>query len=153
MVAHDLHGGIPAVQGLHRILHNGLDGVLPGLQCRLRYLGAAVGDLTVAVGGGGPCVGQIIGRLLQKGVLLRGALVPDLPRGQRHTHANSGVGARALGHHIRDGLHHLLIGGALHEADLRGIDPAVQNADLAVIVPCHIFILQQERHIFIHSYH
>ena len=70
-------------------------------------------------------MGQIVGRLLQKGILLRSALVPDLPRSQGHAHANGCVGAGALGHHVRDGLHHLLIGDALHEPDLRGIDPPV----------------------------
>lgn len=125
MVAHDLHGGIPAVQGFHRVLHDGLNGVLPCRQRLLGHLGAAVGDLAVAVGGGGAGVCQIISRLLQEGVLLRSALVPDLPRSQGHAHANGGIRPRALGHHVRDGLHHLLIGSALHEPDLRGIDPPV----------------------------
>ena len=44
---------------------------------------------------------------------------------QGHAHAHGGIGARALGHHVRDGLHHLLIGSALHEPDLRGVDPPV----------------------------
>ena len=81
MVAHDLHGGIPAVQGFHRVLHDGLHGVLPCRQRLLGHLGAAIGDLAVAIGGGGAGVGQIIGRLLQEGILLRSALVPHLPRG------------------------------------------------------------------------
>ena len=126
MVAHDLHGGTcRRFRGLHRILHDGLHGVLPCRQRLLGHLSAAVGDLAVAVGGGGAGVGQIIGRLLQKGILLRSALVPDLPRGQGHAHANGSIRPRALGHHVRDGLHHLLIGSALHEPDLRGVDPPV----------------------------
>ena len=64
MVAHDLHGGIPAVQGLHRVLHDGLNGVLPCRQRLLGHLRAAIGDLAVAVGGGGAGVGQIVSRLL-----------------------------------------------------------------------------------------
>ena len=153
LVAHDLHGAVSAVEGLHRALHNGLNGVLALGQGLGGKLGAAIGDLAVAVGGGGAGVGQIVGRLLQEGVLLALALAAHLPGSQGHAHAHGGVGAGALGHHVGDGLDHLLIGEAVHKADLRGIDPAVQNADLAVIVPCHIFVLQQKGHVVVHTYH
>ena len=152
-VAHDLHGAVPAVQGLHRVFHDGADGVLSLGQGLGRHIHTAVGDLAVTVCGSGPGVGQVIGGLLQKGHLLRLRLVPHLPGGQGHAHAHGGVRTGALGHHVGDGLGHLPVIRALHEADLCGIDPAVQNADLAIVIPCHVLVLQQEGHVIVHAYH
>ena len=86
--------------------------------------------------------------------VLKGKTVAIIGYGsQGHAHAHGGIGARALGHHVRDGLYHLVVVRAHHEPDLCGIDPAVQNADFSLLKPRHMLILQQERHIPVHTFH
>ena len=125
MVPHQLHGAVAPPQGFQRVRNHGGGGVLSRLQGLFRHTGAAEGDLAVAVGGGGPGVGQVMGRLPQERGLFRPALVPDLVRRQGHAHAHGGVGPGALGHHVRDGPDHLPVGFADLEPDLFRVDPAV----------------------------
>ncbi|CAN4073707.1 DUF6487 domain-containing protein, partial [Dysosmobacter welbionis] len=79
IIPHHLHGAVPAVQGLHGGCHDGLHRIPARSQGLLRHIGTAAGDLAVPVGGGGPGVCQVIGRLPQELLLLPCALVPDLP--------------------------------------------------------------------------
>ena len=94
-----------------------------------------------------------MGSLTEESGLLRPAFAPDLVGRQGHAHAHGGIGPGALGHHVRDGPDHLLIGLADLEPDLSRVDPAVQDADPAALIPCHIFVLQEKGHPLIHAFH
>ena len=153
IVPHDLHRAVAAVQGFKRRGHNGIDGVLPRFQGCLRQIRGPIGDLAVAVGGGGAGMGQVKGGLPEEGELLFLPFAAHLPGGQGHAHADGGVGTGTLGDHVGDGLRHLLIALTFDKADLRRIDPPVQNPDLAGFVPGDVFIAEQEGHVLISAFH
>ena len=153
IVSHNLHGAVAAVQRFDRRGHNGVDGILPRFQRGLRQIRRPVGDLTVAIGGRGTGVGKIKGGLPEEGDLLFLPLSAHLPGGQSHAHADGGVGAGTLGHHVGDGLRHLLIALAFDEADLRRVDPPVQNPNPALFIPGDVFIPEQEGHVLIAAFH
>ena len=153
IIPHDLHGSVAAVERFDRRGHNGVDGVFPRFQRGLCQIRGPVRDLSVAVGGGGPGMGQVIGGLSEERDLRLLSLSPHLPGGQGHAHSDGRVGAGALGHHVGDGLRYFLIGRAFDKADFCRIDAPVQNPDLSVFVPGDILIPEQEGHILISAFH
>ena len=72
---------------------------------------------------------------------------------QRHAHGRRQKRSAALGHHVGDGLGHLLVAVTGHILHPDGVDAPVQNPDRARLIPGHIFIAEQKAHAFISAYH
>ena len=152
IISDDLHGAVPAVERFNGRVNNGFYRIPTGLKRSLRNVGAVIGYLTVAIRGSGARMSEVIGGLLKEAVLLGGRLITNLIRGESHAHTDSGVGSRALRHHVGDSLDYLLIAGALDKTNL-GEYPAVKYTNLAVFIPCHILVFEKEGHAGVHSFH
>ena len=98
-------------------------------------------------------MGNGVSRFLEVFHLLVRRFAAAFPRRERHAHRRRRVGARALRHHVGDGLRDLLMGMAGDKFDPRGIDAAVKYIYFTVLVPCDVFILQQKGEVFVRSLH
>ena len=98
-------------------------------------------------------MGQGIGRLFQVGQDIRLRFLPDFPGCQGHAHGSRQEGPAALGHHVRDGLGHLLVAGAGYIFYPDGVNAPIQDRDGAVLIPGHIFVAQEKAYAFVGSYH
>ena len=98
-------------------------------------------------------MGQGIGGFFQIRQIRAFFQIPGLVSRQRHTHGRCGIGAAALGDHIRNGLGYLLMTAADHGFHTDGIDPPVQNLNGPIFIPGDIFIPQQKCQAFISSKH
>ena len=135
------------------MIHDGLRHVFALQNGLLRRAEAALDDQRHARNGGGTGVRNGVGRIRQVFQLLVRRHIAAFVRRQRHAHGRRGVGTRALRHHVGNGLRHFLMRLADHEFHLAGVDAAIQNANLAGVVPRHVFILKHKSQTLICSLH
>ena len=154
VLTHLPHAGVTAVIGA--------DGEIADIGCHIPLtvgnglagcLQAAARNAGHTTHGGGAGMGNDIGGVLQIFQLLGSVPIAALIGRQCHGHSGGGEGARGLGHHVTQCLHHLFIGAAGDELHLAGIYAAVENADFTAVVPRHVFILQHESQTLVCSFH
>lgn len=148
-----VHGAVASVERSDRFLEHRIHDILAAFHGAFGRRDRARRDFAKAGGSRRARVGDRLRRLGKILEQRRFFEIPRFIRRQGHPHPGRRVGARGLGHHIRDRLRHLAVRFADFKTDLPRIHSPVEDPHLAVFIPRNMLILQHKGHLVVLSFH